>query len=62
MGERKDVYKFCGEKPEGKRSLRGPRRRGNDNIRMDLKGAYWEDVGWIDLVQGRGNLREFLKQ
>jgi hypothetical protein len=26
-----------------------------DNIKMDLKGFGWEDVGWIDLVPVRDN-------
>jgi hypothetical protein len=25
---------------------------------MDLKDACWEGVGWIDLAQDSGNLRE----
>jgi hypothetical protein len=62
MGERKGVYKVCGEKPEVKRYLERPRRREKDNIRMDFKDTYWEGLGWIDLAQVRGNLREVLKE
>jgi hypothetical protein len=35
-GEERKLYKFLVGKPEGKRSLRRPRRRW-DGIRMDLK-------------------------
>jgi len=41
MGERKDLYRFLVEKPEGKRSLGRARRRWDDNIKMDL-----QEVGW----------------
>jgi hypothetical protein len=35
-GERIGVYKVLVGKPEGKRLLRRPRRRWEDNIKMDL--------------------------
>jgi hypothetical protein len=38
-------------KPEGKRPLGRPRRRWEDNIRMDLKEIAWESVDWIHLTQ-----------
>jgi hypothetical protein len=34
-------------KPEGKRSLGIPKRRWEDNIRMDLREIVWEVVDWI---------------
>jgi hypothetical protein len=37
-------------KPEGKRSLGRPRRRGEDNIRMDLGEIGWKGVDWIHLA------------
>ena len=36
MGERKGVYKVLVGKPEGKRPLGRPRRKWEDNIKMDL--------------------------
>ena len=36
MGEKRDVYTVLVEKPEGKRPLGRPRRRREDNIKMDL--------------------------
>jgi hypothetical protein len=41
MGEGRGVYRVLVGKPEGKRPLGRPRRRWEDNIRMDLK-----EVGW----------------
>ena len=57
------MFSICGlvGKPEGKRSLGKPTYRRKENIRLDLKGAYWEGVGWIDLAQCRGNLRDLVK-
>jgi len=37
MGERRGVYRVLVGKPEGKRPLGRPRRRCEDNIKMDLQ-------------------------
>ena len=37
MGERRDIYRVLVGKPEGKRPLGRPRRRWDDNIKMDLQ-------------------------
>jgi len=37
MGERRGVYRVSVGKPEGKRPLGRPRRRWEDNIKMDLQ-------------------------
>ena len=39
--------------PEGKRPLGRPRRRWEDNIKMDLQEVGCGDRDWIDLAQGR---------
>ena len=36
MGERRVIYRFLVGKPEGKRPLGRPRRKWEDNIKMDL--------------------------
>jgi hypothetical protein len=43
--------------PEGKRPLGKPRRRWEDNIRMDLGEIVWEIIGWIHLIQDRDQWR-----
>jgi hypothetical protein len=35
-GKKRNAYRLLVGKPEGKRSLGGPRRRWVDNIRIDL--------------------------
>ena len=37
MGERTGVYRVLVGKPEGKRPLERPKRRGDDNIKIDLQ-------------------------
>jgi hypothetical protein len=37
MGEMRNAYNILIGKPEGKRSLGRPRRRWEDNIRMDVR-------------------------
>jgi hypothetical protein len=37
MGERRGVYRALVVKPEGKRLFRSPRRKWEDNIKMDLQ-------------------------
>jgi hypothetical protein len=43
---------WCG-KPDGKRPLGRPRRRWEDNIKMDLQEFGCVDMDWIDLAQNR---------
>jgi hypothetical protein len=51
MGEMSNAYRILLEEPEGKRPLGRPRRRWEDNIRMNLRGIGWGDMNWIDLAQ-----------
>ena len=43
MGERRGVYRVLVGKPEGNRPLGRPRRRWEDNIKMDLQEWYVGD-------------------
>jgi hypothetical protein len=49
MGEGIGVHRVLVGKPEGKRPLGRPRRRWEDNIKMDLqelrRGGDWDGVG-----------------
>ena len=44
-------------KPEGKRPFGGPRRRWEDNIKMDLQAVGCEGMDWIDVAQDRDRWR-----
>jgi hypothetical protein len=45
MGERRGVYGVLMVKPEGKRTLGRPRRRLEDNIKMDFQEVVCGDYG-----------------
>jgi hypothetical protein len=57
MGEMKDAYRVLVGKLEGKRPLRKPSRRWEDNIKMDLQEVGRRAMDWIDLVQDRERWR-----
>jgi hypothetical protein len=42
LGEIRNAHKILVRKPEGKRPRGRPRRRWEDNIRMDLREVGWE--------------------
>jgi hypothetical protein len=55
MGERRGVYRVLVGKPEGRRPLGRPRRRWEDNIKMDLRQVGWgAQTGLIWLRIGTG--------
>jgi len=53
MGEGSGVYRVLVGKPEGKRPLGRPRRRWEDNIKMDLQEVGCGGIDWIELAQDR---------
>jgi len=57
MEERRGVYRVFVGKPEGKRPLGRPRRRWEDNIKMDLQEVGCGGMDWIELAQDRDRWR-----
>jgi hypothetical protein len=53
MGEGRGVYRFFEGKPERKKPHGRPRRRCEDNIKMNLKEVGCGDMEWIYLAQDR---------
>jgi len=47
MGERRGIYRVLVGKPEGEIPLRRPRRRWEDNFKMDLQEVGCGAVDWI---------------
>jgi hypothetical protein len=51
MGEGRGAYRVLVVRPEGRRPLGRPRRRWEDNIKMELHVGWCMD--WIDMAQDR---------
>jgi hypothetical protein len=47
-------------KPDGKRPLGRPRRRWDDNMKLDLQEVGCGGMQWIDLSQDRDRWREIV--
>ena len=53
MGEGRGVQSVLVGKPEGKRPIGRPRRRWDDNIKMDLQEVTGGCGDWMELAQDR---------
>jgi hypothetical protein len=60
MGEGRGVYRVLLGRPEGKRPLGRPTRRGEDNIKIDLREIEIDEANWIRLAQDRVQWRAFV--
>jgi hypothetical protein len=60
MREKKNSYSIFVRKPEGKTPLGRPRRRWEDNIKMNLREIGWEGMDYIHLSQDRDQWRAFV--
>ena len=58
--ENRGVYRLLVGKPEGKRPLGRPRRRWEDNIKMDLEEVACGVMDWIDLAQDKDRWKAFV--
>ena len=56
MGDGRRVHRVLVAKPEGRRPLGRPRRRLEDNIKMDLQ-ELGEGGDWLELAQDRDRWR-----
>jgi hypothetical protein len=57
MGKGRGEYRILLGRPEEKRPLGRPRRRWEDNIKMDLQEVGWGGMDWIDMAQDRDGWR-----
>ena len=57
MGEDRVVNRVLVGKPEGKRPLGRPRRRWEDNIKMDFQEVGGGRGDWMELAQDRDRWR-----
>ena len=61
MGEGRGVHRVLVGKPEGKRPMGRPRRRWEDNIKMDLQEVGGGCGDWVELVQDRDRWRALVR-
>jgi hypothetical protein len=61
-GEGSGMYRGLVGKPEGKRPLGRPRRRWEDNVKMDLDEVGCGCMDWINLAQDRDRWRAFVNE
>jgi hypothetical protein len=52
MEKKRGAYRILVGRPEGRRTLGRPRRRWDDDIKMDLQEVGW-GMAWIELAQDR---------
>ncbi|KAJ4452129.1 hypothetical protein ANN_03647 [Periplaneta americana] len=61
MGEFRNAYRVLVGRLKGKRPLGRPRRRWEDNIKMDLREVGYDDRDWINLAQDRDRWRAYVR-
>jgi hypothetical protein len=57
MGENRGVHRVLVGKPKRKRPLGIPRRRWEDNIKIDLQEVVWGHRDWMEWAQDRDRWR-----
>jgi hypothetical protein len=62
MGEGRGVYRVLVERPKGQRPLERPRRRWEDNIKMDFREIGIDGATWIRLAQERVQWQTFVRK
>jgi hypothetical protein len=60
MREMRNEYSSLIAKPGRKRPLGRPRRRGEDNIRTNLREVGWQIMDWIRMTQDRDQWRDLV--
>ena len=60
MGEDRGVHRVLVGTPEGKKPLGRPRRRREDNIKMDLQEVGRGRGDWMELAQDRDGWRSLV--
>ena len=62
MGEGRGVHRVLVGQPEGKRPMGRPRRRWEDNIKMDLREMGGGCGDWMEMAQVRDSWRALVSR
>jgi hypothetical protein len=60
LGEERGAYRILVGRPEGRRQLWRPRRRWEDNIKMEIREVGCGGMNWIELAQDRDRWRDIV--
>ena len=61
MDQSRNAHRVFMGKPKGKRPLGRPRRRWEDNIKMDLREMVCDPGDWIDIAEDRDQWRAYVR-
>ncbi|KAJ4445187.1 hypothetical protein ANN_06988 [Periplaneta americana] len=61
MGESRNAYRVLVGRPKRKRALGRPRRKWEDNIKMDLREVGYDGSDWINLAQDKDRWRAYVR-
>ncbi|KAJ4445536.1 hypothetical protein ANN_12216 [Periplaneta americana] len=61
MGDSRNAYRVLVGRPKGKGPLGRPRRRWDDNIKMDLREVGYDGREWINLAQDRDRWQAYVR-
>ena len=61
MEQARNAYRVLEAKPEGERPLGRPKRRWDDNIKMDLREVGCDPRDWISLAEDRNQWRAYVR-
>ena len=61
MEQSRNAYRVLAGEPEGKRLLGRPRRRWEDNIKMDLREVGCDTGDWIILAEDRDQWQAYIR-
>jgi hypothetical protein len=62
MGERRGVYRILVGKPEGKGPLGRPKRKWEDNSKMDIQEVGCGVMDWVELALDRDRWRSLVNE
>jgi hypothetical protein len=62
MRERRGAYRILVGRSEGRSPLGRPRRRWEDNMKMELQEVGWRSMDWIDMAQDRDRWRTLVNE